>query len=313
MKIPEIAVVGSLNMDYLFTAGRLPALGETVMGKTFGVSPGGKGANQAVQAVRLGARVRMVGRVGRDTAGDLLLDTLSLAGVGTEFVSRDENEPTAAVCIRVDANGQNDIIITAGANGNCSPAEVDAAEEMIKRADVLLLQNEIPAETADYAVSMADKYGVPVFYNPAPARPVGPDTMRNITWFAPNETEASYYTGITVQNDEEAPACAQKLLDKGPGNVLITLGARGAVLCNRTQTLFVPAYPVPVKDTTAAGDAFCAAFAVAAASGETPGAAMRLACAAGAYAAMHEGAIASLGTMQQIRELMCCNNNVSTL
>jgi len=303
MKQPVIAVIGSLNMDYVFTAQRLPIIGETVAGETFRVLPGGKGANQAVQAARFGAHTYMIGRVGQDDAGRVMLDTLQGAGVRTEYVIQEETAPTAAVCIRVDGEGRNDIIITAGANGRCSPGDIDRAEPVLRRADLILLQNEIPQETNDYALRQAERFGVPVLYNPAPARAADGEMLRRAAFFTPNETEARFYTGTPV-GAENARESARKLLRLGARAVILTLGADGAYYADENAGIHVPALRIRPKDTTAAGDAFNAAFAVGTAMGKGLEEALRFGCAAGAYAAMHEGAIPSLGTLAQVEALL---------
>jgi ribokinase len=307
-KRPRIVVIGSLVFDFVARAQRLPRKGETVLGEAFGMFPGGKGANQAVQAGRLGAEVFMVGRVGEDFLGERLLASLHDNGVATDFVRRDPSVSTAACCIHVDAEGNNTIVIVPEANKACSPADVDAATEVIRSADVVLCQLEIPLPTVAYARDRAAAFGVRFILNPAPAQPVPEGFFARVTILTPNETEAEALTGlalsVTASGDWEEQV-SKKLLSLGAQTVILTLGERGSYLASKATTRLVPTYPVTVVDATAAGDAFNGALAVALAEGQALEEAMAFGNAAGALATTRAGAQPSLASRDEVEQLVC--------
>jgi ribokinase len=300
-------VVGSLVVDFVATAPRLPRKGETVLGETFGMFPGGKGANQAVQAGRLGAEVYMVGRVGNDFLAEHLLTSLTESGVATEFVQRDGALKTASCCIHVDQAGHNAIIIVPQANMACSPEDVNAAAKVLRSADILLCQLEIPTATVAYAVALAVENRVPVILNPAPAQQIPAILLSQVTILTPNETEAEFLSGSAAPgsvDDSWAAEAAQKLLALGPATVLITLGERGCYLATGTRRRLIASYPVSVVDTTAAGDAFNGALAVALAEGREIDDAIAFANAAGALATTRAGAQPSLAWRAELETLL---------
>src|SRR5947209_6572083 len=306
---PRIVVVGSLVFDFVAKAPRLPRKGETVLGEMFGMFPGGKGANQAVQAGRLGAEVYMVGRVGDDFLADHLLMSLADSGVNTEFVQRDRSLKTASCCIHVDQQGNNAIIIVPQANMACSVDDVDAAAKILRSADILLCQLEIPMPTVTYALALARENRVPAILNPAPAQQVPTSLLSQATILTPNETEAEILSGIAipadppVAGDSWAKEAADRLLTFGSQTVIITLGERGAFLAVSAGQRLIPSYPVAVTDTTAAGDAFNGALAVALAEGREMGDAIAFANAAGALATTRAGAQPSLASREEIEVL----------
>lgn len=301
-----LLVVGSLNMDLVAQTARLPKPGETVLAAGFRTAPGGKGANQAVAAARLsgGTRVSMVGRVGRDPYGDELLANLRENGVSVEHVSRDSAVSTGVALITVEESGQNTIVVHAGANGRLEAEQVVETLPDLDGAGALLVQLEIPLPTVEAAVREAHRRNVPVILNPSPARRLSPDVLSAVDFLVPNESEAELLSGMQVEGDpERAEAAARILLDRGVANVLITLGAKGALLVNREQTAFCPAYPVRAVDATAAGDAFLGGFAVRLLEGCPVTEAVDWGCRAGALAASRLGAQPSLPARQEVEQL----------
>ena len=299
-----VTVVGSLNMDLVTRSPRIPRPGETLIGSDFRTVPGGKGANQAVAAARLGARTSMVGRVGCDAFAEELLANLATAGVDHRFVLQDSEAATGVALIVVDDAGQNSIVVASGANMRLSPADVGAAEAVISAADVLLLQLESPLETVTRAAEMARAHGATVILNPAPACPLPAQLLALVDVLAPNESETALLTGLPVGDQAEVEEAAVALLDLGVGNVILTLGERGALLAWRGRTEFFPAFDVSPVDTTGAGDAFMAGVAVALAEGKALAEAVRWGNAAGALATTKLGAQSSLPSHQAVENLL---------
>lgn len=290
----HITVVGSLNMDLVVRTPRIPRPGETIIGHDFHLIPGGKGANQAVAAGKLRAQVSMVGRVGEDDFGKALIDNLAACGVDASCVVREAKASSGVALITVEDSGQNNIVVVAGTNMNLTPADIDAAEECIARSDMLLAQQEIPEAAVRRAFELARKHNVKTVLNPAPARPVGPDILRNVDFLVPNESETSLLTGMPVDTPEQIEAAAMALRKMGPETVIITLGARGALMASPQGVELFPSYEIQAVDTTAAGDAFMGGFAVALAEGAGLAQAIRRANAAGALSATRLGAQPSM-------------------
>ena len=251
----QIIVVGSLNMDLVVKAPRIPAPGETLQGQGLQIIPGGKGANQAVATARLGVPTAMVGRVGRDAFGPGLIDNLAAAGVDSSHIQTSPETATGTAIIIVADGGENVIVISAGANAEVGIADVQRAEALISGAELLLLQLEVPLETVQYATETAARHGTRVLLNPAPARELPPGLMSRVEVLIPNETEASLLTGVAVIDLLSARTAARKLLAMGPPTVIITLGANGALLATRDAMTHIGAARVRAVDTTAAGDA----------------------------------------------------------
>jgi ribokinase len=295
---PRIVVIGSLVMDFVAKGARLPVPGETLLGTHFSMFPGGKGANQAVQAGRLGARVFMIGCVGEDLFGNELIASLEKSNVNTEFVFKIAGKRTAACCIHVDERGENAIVIVPEANMACSPAHVDAAAGLIESADVVLCQLEIPLATVEHAFRMAARHSVRTILNPAPAQSLPPTVLSATTILTPNETEAMALVGSDEMQNERQTAHA--LLSKGPETVILTLSERGAYFARRESQQHVPAFPVQVKDATAAGDAFSGALAVALGEGQSLADAVVFANAAGALSTTRDGAQPSLAWRDEL-------------
>jgi ribokinase len=278
--------------------------------------PGGKGANQAVQAARLDADVFLVGCVGHDFLGDRLIASLRESGVHTEFVRRDASATTAACCIHVDREGHNTIVIVPEANQACSPADVDAAVAVIRTADMVLCQLEIPLPTVACAAETAAARSIPFLLNPAPGQPLPDGLLMKTTLITPNEIEAEILTGLpaslpdgTAQAGWEA-AAAKELLRRGVGQVVITLGERGAFAAAAGLQQRVGGHRVAVVDATAAGDAFSGALAVALAEGRELSEALAFANAAGALATTRPGAQPSLATRQEVEQFLTAQRTV---
>lgn len=301
----RIVVVGSLNMDLVVGAPKIPAPGETVIGGDLQTFPGGKGANQAVAAARLGAQVAMVGRVGDDAFGAQLKQTLENDGVDLAYVQNTAVTPSGVALIVVDAAGQNSIVVASGANMRLTPADVEAAAPAIRAADVLVLQLESPLETVQRAAELARAHGVTVILNPAPARPLPPELLALVDVIIPNESETAALTGLPVTSADELTAAADRLRAQGVGMVILTLGARGALLATAGGVRRFPAFPVDqVVDTTAAGDAFVGGLATAVAEKQPLDAAIAWGNAAGALAVTRAGAQPSLPTRAAVEALL---------
>jgi ribokinase len=298
----RVAVVGSANMDLVVRSARFPRAGETILGHGFETIPGGKGANQAVAARRLGAAVDLIGRVGADPFGRTLRRNLSREGIGTERLLPDPTQPTGVAVITVDDHGENTIIVVAGANARLTPADIAAAETLIEGADLLLMQLEIPLDAVEAAAQVAGVHGVPVILNAAPARPLPAALLARVNYLVINEVEAGELAGDPAGSPEQA---ARALLERGARAVVVTLGAAGALLIARAGVcVAAPAFPVVAVDTTAAGDAFVGAFAVALASGLAPDQAVRWGNAAGALAVTRAGAQPSLPTGEEVEAFL---------
>ncbi len=266
-KRPRVTVVGSFNTDLVSRTPRMPVPGETILGGPFHMGPGGKGANQAVAAARLGAETAMVVKLGMDTFGDLAEANMVKEGIRPDFIFRTDETHTGAALIMLDAQGENMIVVAAGANTLLSPDDVDKAGEAIEGADVLLVQLEIPIETVERAIKLAHEAGVTVLLNPAPGREISPQLLAMCDVVTPNETETQIITGMPVRDRNEAEAAARQLLKQGVKAVVITLGADGALVATEDGVEHVPGQRVEVVDTTGAGDAFSGALAVALAEG----------------------------------------------
>lgn len=287
----RVVVVGSLNMDLVVHVPRLPRPGETIVGGELRTYAGGKGANQAVAAARLGASVTMIGRVGDDDFGRQLSDSLQKEGVDVTRLQTDRRASTGIAMIAVEEGGQNSIVVSPGANMRLTLEDIAEARDAIDSADVLVMPLEVPMECIREAVRRAHASGVRVVLNPAPAQPLADDLLAMVTALVPNESETAWLTGLPVETIAQAERAAQVLLARGVGVVVLTLGERGALLLEQNQTArHLPAYPVDVVDTTAAGDAFVAALAVGLAEGASLDQAVRMANAAGALAVTCRGA-----------------------
>jgi ribokinase len=266
-KRPRIAVVGSANIDLTTFTDRFPKPGETIFGQKFDLGFGGKGANQAVAARLCGADVFMVARVGSDLFGPATIENFKKLGIDTAHVKQVEGLSSGVAPIFVEPNGQNRILVVKGANDALKAADVDAAAEMLKAADCIVLQFEIPLETVYYTIAFARKHGIRCILNPAPGQPVEMRALADLDYFVPNESEAEAVTGLPARNVEDAKKCAEKLMAGGIRRVIITLGANGSLLVGHGISEHVPPFRVKSVDSSGAGDAFIGSFAVFLAEG----------------------------------------------
>ena len=296
-----ILVIGSLNMDFVVQTDKLPLPGETIKGRDLRMIPGGKGANQAVAAARLGGRTRMVGRVGQDGFGATLKDELSSAGVDASQVRPTDGVATGVALILVESQGQNQITIAAGANDRLEAADLDPAFQDFSQG-FLLLQLESPLRTVEAGARLARRREVTTILDPAPAAALPPALLRNLDFLTPNETEALLLLGHPPGQIrlEEAPALGRRLLELGPGTVVLKLGDKGAWVVNRDLSRHFPAYSVTAADATAAGDTFNGALAVSLAEGAALPQAIGFANAAAALSVTLPGAQASIPSRSQV-------------
>jgi ribokinase len=297
MKILE---VGSLNMDLVVRMPHIPKPGETLLGGEFATFPGGKGANQAVAAARLGAQVSMIGRVGNDAFGRELVDLLQKEGIDTRFVGVDPALASGVALIEVDAKGQNSIAVASGANFALTAAHVASAIGQIEKFDALVMPLETPLETIYAAASAAKQKNAQVILNPAPAQKLGADLLGMVDVIVPNEHEAAFITGIALEGEQSCRAAAHSLRQMGAKNVVITLGWAGAFVLDGDTEEFVPAQKVVAIDTTAAGDCFTGGLAVGLAEGKPLADAVRFASAAAAISVTRRGAQPSMPYRREV-------------
>ncbi len=301
----HIAVLGIFVADATFRTRRLPRMGETVIGESVALGPGGKGSNQAVAAALLGGRVRFISRIGRDPFADMAL--AAWAGAGVEpLVARSDSMATGAAAILVDeATGENAIIVCPGAASEISGADIDAAADAIRSAAVFMTQFEQPLSAAARALAIAREAGVRTILNPAPAAAAPAEMLRLCDYLTPNETEAEALTGIAVDDEDGARRAAAALRGQGAGAVVITLGARGALFDGPEGVEMVPAFQAgPTVETTGAGDAFNGAFAVALAEGRNPAWAVRFGCAAAGLSVTRPGTAQSMPGRAEVDALL---------
>ncbi|NWF64156.1 MAG: ribokinase [Chloroflexi bacterium] len=307
----NILVIGSLNADLVVKSPRFPQPGETISGDDLQIIPGGKGANQAVAAARQGVKTAMIGRVGSDSFAPFLVDNLKANQVDTSHVTVDSSATGTAIIV-VDAHGQNSIVLSPGANGSVSPADVDSAS--FSDFGLILLQLEIPTLTVLHAAQQARANGLTVILNPAPAKSLPAELMSNVDILIPNETELALLAGLPVTDASSAEVAAKEILKQGVKTVIATLGSKGALLVTSAQVTQVDAYKVNVVDTTAAGDAFIGGFAAKLLEQGMPldverhtlmlQNAVRYGCACGALATTKFGAQPSLPTKQEVERFI---------
>ncbi len=302
MEKPKIVVVGSSNTDMVIKLKWLPGPGETILGEDFIMAAGGKGANQAVAAARLGGDITFVARVGADIFGEQAIQNFQKEGINTDFIVMDDKNPSGVALIFVDNKGENTIAVASGANNKLSKQDVTAAEQKIKSANVMLLQLETPLETVQYAARLASEAGVKVILNPAPARELDETLLRTITVLTPNESETELLTGIKVEDEKSAKRAAEILKEKGVSDIIITMGAKGSFLIRDNKAVLIPTKEIKAIDTTAAGDAFNGALSYALANKEPLEEAVRFANLAGALSATKLGAQPSMPTYDALRQ-----------
>ncbi len=297
-------VVGSLNIDLVVTGERPPRRGETTLGTGCGVFPGGKGANQAVQLARLGMETYMVGRVGADIFAAQVIESLEAAGVKTGYLIRDAEGDTGKGFVFTDAAGDNWIVVVPGANMRWKDAEIQAAADVIRGAQVVVVQLEIPLEIVAQVIDIASESRVFVVLNPAPARALPGTLLRKVDLLVPNETEASQLVGIPVTGTDSAASVARLLQASGVSCVTVTLGSGGSITASGDEILHVPAFQVEAVDATAAGDSFCSSLAYALTRKDDLKTALRFASASGALTVKRLGAQPSLPTLDQINRFL---------
>lgn len=303
---PQIVVIGSLNADLVQNVERLPKPGETIVGGSLETFSGGKGANQAVAAGRMGASVQMIGQVGRDSLASLLLESLLAAGVNTDSVGVSDCATGAAV-ILVLPDGENVIVIAPGANATVSPELATERLSVLQEGSYVLSQLEIPLESVDTSLAVAKQRGGTTILDPAPARQLDPELLSNVDYLTPNETETQTLLGepaLPMDTDTDVEAAARRILALGPKAAVLKLGARGCLIATERNTVRVPGFPVDAVDTTAAGDVFNGAFATALAEGLAVTKAARFANAAAALSVTRPGAQNSVPSRERVEEFL---------
>lgn len=298
-----IYVIGSSNTDMVIRTAKLPMPGETVMGTSFIINPGGKGANQAVAAARLGSQVTLIAKVGNDLFGKQALEQFQQENIDTSFVGIDNEHPSGVALIGVDAHGENCIMVAPGSNANLDVESVGQALKAVQSGSIILVQLEIPMETVTFAIKKANDAGCKVILNPAPAKNIDPELLRHVHVITPNESEAEILSDLRVTDIDSAARAAQKLHDLGVPNVVITLGSKGAFLSGDAIQKLIPAPVVTPVDTTAAGDCFNGALAVALSEGLTLDAAVSFACRAASISVMRIGAQSSMPFRKEVDDI----------
>lgn len=300
----NVLVIGSSNTDLVAQTPRLPKPGETLLGGSFFMAPGGKGANQAVAAARAGANVTFLARVGQDDFGEQALNGLKAENIDTSHILTDPDLPSGVALILVDEKGENSIVVASGANAALSPVQLDAAENAFQNADICLLQLETPIETVLHATLLAEQFNVPVILNPAPATALPAEIWSKLYLITPNETETQTLTGILPDTAENAREAAHIFFHRGVKNVIITLGARGAYVFTPSHSELIPAPSVSAVDTTAAGDTFNGALAYALTDRRSLVDATQYACVAGALSVTKTGAQPAIPSRTEIDQLL---------
>ncbi|TVQ07434.1 MAG: ribokinase [Balneolaceae bacterium] len=301
-KKSKITVIGSSNTDMVVMTSHFPAPGETILGGEFLMNPGGKGANQAVAAARLGGSVTFIGKVGSDIFGDEAVENIKKEGIDVSAVTRDEKAPSGVAQILVDSKGENCIVVAPGANLNLNRTDIDNAMEKILNADILLMQLEVPIDTVVYAAKKAHRAGVKVILNPAPAAQLPDELYECLYMITPNESETELLTGVKVTDETSALEAADVFKAKGVESTIITMGSKGAYIFSDEWKGTVPAFEVNPVDTTAAGDCFNGALAVALAQSDGLSDAVVFANRAASIAVTRAGAQASLPFRAEVEE-----------
>ena len=303
----QVTVVGSFMYDLVATVPRRPKTGETLVGNTFGMFLGGKGANQAIAASRAGSKVTMIGRLGNDSFGKQFFEKFSKEGINTDFVAQDDENGTGVAMPLVDASGDNSIVIIPQANMALTVENINQAQSTIADADVLVMQCEVPMDANQRAAEIAKQNDTLVILNPAPAQLIPDQILKLVDIIIPNEIETETLTGLPTKTEDEVLVAGRNLLSKGVETVILTLGDRGSLLLNGDGEKLIPTFDVSVVDTTAAGDSFCGALAASLADGESINLSVKIANAAGALAVTKLGAEPSLPQRDAIDELLQSN------
>lgn len=302
----KITVVGSFVMDNVAKMKKFPEAGETILGESIELFPGGKGANQCVSIARLGGDVEMIGMLGKDGNGKVFRDILAAEGIESKNVFSCE-KPTAIAQVQINEAGQNRICVIPSANYEFSMAELEKIDDVLKNTELLVLQLELRLDVTKELIRRAYKYGIKILLNPAPAVPLEEEILSKVDYLTPNETELSILTGLPTDTDEELIAAAKKLISYGTKTVVATIGSRGALIATKEGVEIVGGYKVKAVDTVAAGDSFNGALAVALTQGKTLKEGVNFANAMGALTVTKKGAIPSLHTLEEVEKFMAEN------
>ena len=296
----NICVIGSLNMDLVVNVDTMPKPGQTIIGSNFKEVPGGKGANQAVAMARLNGNVSMIGKVGEDGFGQTLINSLKNDKVDTTYIQTSKGA-TGVALITVDKNAQNSIVVSPGANFEVKEDDIDNNIEAIKNSDIVVLQLETPLNTIKYALNKAKELNKYTILNPAPAVKLDDEIIKNVDLLTPNETELEIISGVSIETEEDIQNAAQIMIEKGVKELIVTLGSKGSLYINKEKSMFKKAYKVEAVDTTAAGDSYTGALAVALSQDKNIEDAMDFASKVGALSVLKEGAQSSLPTLEDVK------------
>ena len=295
----NICVIGSLNMDLVVNVDTMPKPGQTIIGSNFKEVPGGKGANQAVAMARLNGNVSMIGKVGEDGFGQTLINSLKNDKVDTTYIQTAKGA-TGVALITVDKNAQNSIVVSPGANFEVKEDDIDNNIEAIKNSDIVVLQLETPLNTIKYALNKAKELNKYTILNPAPAVKLDDEIIKNVDLLTPNETELEIISGVSIETEEDIQKAAQIMIEKGVKELIVTLGSKGSLYINKEKSMFKKAYKVEAVETTAAGDSYTGALAVALSNDKTIEEAMDFASKVGALSVLKEGAQSSLPILEDV-------------
>ena len=295
----NICVIGSLNMDLVVNVDKMPKPGQTIIGSNFKEVPGGKGANQAVAMARLNGNVSMIGKVGEDGFGQTLINALKNDKVDTTYIKTTKGA-TGVALITVDNNAQNSIVVSPGANFEVKEEDIDNNIEAIKNSDIVVLQLETPLNTIKYSLKKSKELNKYTILNPAPALKLDDEIIKNVDLLTPNETELEIISGVSIETEEDIQKAAQIMIEKGVKELIVTLGSKGSLYINKEKSIFKKAYKVEAVDTTAAGDSYTAALAVALSKDKNIEEAMDFASKVGALSVLKEGAQSSLPTLEDV-------------
>ncbi len=296
----NICVIGSLNMDLVVNVDTMPKPGQTIIGSNFKEVPGGKGANQAVAMARLNGNVSMIGKGGEDGFGQTLINSLKNDKVDTTYIQTSKGA-TGVALITVDKNAQNSIVVSPGANFEVKEDDIDNNIEAIKNSDIVVLQLETPLNTIKYALNKAKELNKYTILNPAPAVKLDDEIIKNVDLLTPNETELEIISGVSIETEEDIQKAAQIMIEKGVKELIVTLGSKGSLYINKEKSMFKKAYKVEAVDTTAAGDSYTGALAVALSQDKNIEDAMDFASKVGALSVLKEGAQSSLPTLEDVK------------
>lgn len=296
----NICVIGSLNMDLVVNVDTMPKPGQTIIGSNFKEVPGGKGANQAVAMARLNGNVSMIGKVGEDGFGQTLINSLKNDKVDTTYIQTTKGS-TGVALITVDKNAQNSIVVSPGANFEVKEEDIDNNIKAIENSDIVVLQLETPLNTIKYALNKAKELNKYTILNPAPAVKLDDEIIKNVDLLTPNETELEIISGVSIETEEDIQKAAQIMIKKGVKELIVTLGSKGSLYINKEKSMFKKAYKVEAVDTTAAGDSYTGALAVALSQDKGIEDAMDFASKVGALSVLKEGAQSSLPTLEDVK------------